>query len=136
MGAVIQTAVLWIASFVGTATTAADVARCESSHRFADAAVVLEVGRNRARLRGTTLLHELTRPRQFARGCPAAPRTWSPRHLVLGFQAALGRLDVPGWAREAVFYCSGRDRPACVARGSALVGRVEHEFWGPARRRR
>lgn len=136
MGPLIHAAVLWAGSLFATATTAADVARCESSRRFDDGAAVLQVAANRARRRGSSLIEELTRPGQFARGCPPAPRTWSPRHLVLGFQAALGRLDAPAWATRAVFYCSGRDRPACVARGSEPVGRIVHEFWGPARRRR
>lgn len=136
MAPLIHAAALWVGSLFATATTAADVARCESSQRFDDGAVVLQVGRNRARLRRTSLLVELTRPGQFALGCPTQPRTLSPRHLALGFQAALGRLDVPAWADGAFFYCSGRDMPACVARGSAQVGERAHRFFGPARRRR
>lgn len=116
-----------------TILTAADVARCESSHAFADGAAVLQVGLNRARRSGRTLLEELTRPRQFARGCPTAPRTWHPRHLVLGLQAATDSLDVPGWARRALHYTGPSDRAGMCQRWGMLSGpAIKHTFCIPA----
>ena len=111
-----------------TILTAADVARCESSHAFSDGAAVLQVGINRARRSGRSLLYELTRPRQFARGCPTAPRTWHPRHLVLGWQAATDSLDVPAWARRALHYCGRHDTTRCTERRGDVVGTLIHSF--------
>ena len=102
---------------------AASVARCESSAAYADGAAVLQVARNRGPLLG------LLAPRQFAWACPARPRSWSPRHVVLGLQAMAGTLDAPAWARRAWFYCSKSDLAACVARGGEQVGAVVHRFF-------
>lgn len=122
-----------LAHILLTILTAADVARCESSHAWADGAAVLQVARNRARRSGRPPLHELTRPAQFARGCPAAPRTWHPRHLVLGWQAVTGTLVVPAWARRALHYTGPHDRAGMCARWRVvLVGRVVHVFCGGA----
>ncbi len=116
-----------------TILTAADVARCESSHAFRDGAAVLQVGLNRARRSGRTLLEELTRPRQFARGCPTAPRTWHPRHMLLGLQAATDSLDVPAWARRALHYTGPSDRAGMCARWRVVpVGAIRHVFCAPA----
>jgi len=122
-----------LAYLCATVFTAADVARCESSHAWADGAAVLQVGLNRARRSGRTLLHELTRPAQFARGCPAAPRTWHPRHLVLGWQAVAGTLAVPAWARRAMHYTGPADRAGMCQRWRVVpAGKLVHVFCAPA----
>lgn len=123
----------WLAWLSATILTAADVARCESSHAFDDGAAVLQVARNRAARSGRSLLAELTRPHQFARGCPAAPRTWHPRHLLLGWQAAVGTLDVPAWARRALHYTGPADRAGMCQRWRMVPGpSIRHTFCIPA----
>lgn len=113
---------------VVTAFTAADVARCESSARLDDAAVVLQVARNRAREWRRPLLRVLTQPNQFARGCPSSIRTWSWRHLWLGLRAA--SMDVgPTWSMRALFYCGPSDGQSCWSRRAGPVGRVVHTYF-------
>lgn len=107
---------------------AASVARCESSARYDDGAVVLQTLRNRGGLL------EALRPHQFAVACPATLRTWSPRHVVLALQAAAGTLPVPDWARRAWHYTGRADRPGMCQRWRAeVVGRVVHTFCGRGR---
>ncbi len=127
-----MTALAWLAVTFATVFTAADVARCESSNAFADGAAVLQVAVNRARRSGRSLLEELTRPHQFARGCPTAPRTWHPRHLVLGLQAVTDSLDVPVWASRALHYTGPRDAAGMCQRWRVReVGRLAHSFCAP-----
>lgn len=110
---------------------AASTARCESSAHYADGAAVLQVARNRG-----PLLASLLRPHQFAVLCPASPRVWSPRHVVLGLQAMAGTLPVPEWARRAWHYTGHADRPGMCARwGARVVGRLTHTFCAASGRR-
>lgn len=117
-----------------TILISADVARCESGPRFDDGAVVLQTAVNRARLWGRPLLDVLRQPRQFARGCAWSPRTWSLRHVRLGIDAALWRLDAPPWAFKAVEYLGPSDSPELTATRGPLLGCIVHCFHGPRRR--
>lgn len=114
---------------------AADTACAESSLDYADGAVVLQVVRNRSRLneRGWrrydgTLWTALWSPYQHAHGC-----RWpiTMQHLRLGVQFVTDTLEVPDWARKAVYYCGKWDRHgACQARGGRVkLGRISHDFW-------
>ena len=120
-----------LAWLMTTAYTAADIARCESSHAWNDAAVVLQVVRNRAARTGRTLLEEMWAPRQFARGCPTESRPWHPRHLLLAWQAMTNTLPVPEWARRARHYTGPNDRQMMCPRWRVQpLGTIVHTFCG------
>jgi hypothetical protein len=112
---------------------AADTACAESGRDYRDGAAVLQVVRNRARSGwgryDGSLWGALWSRGQHAHGC-----RWplTVRHLALGWQFVAGSLDAPEWARDALWYCGGYDRPgACAARGGRRVlGRVVHTYWG------
>lgn len=130
MTAIAAAIALRVAALVQTVYVAADVARCESSARYDDGAVVLQTAANRARKWRRPLLSILLQRAQFAHGCPERPRTWSPRHLVLGIEAATGNLRVPTWARDAMLYCGPSDTPAaCQDLRRDPVGRVVHVYY-------
>lgn len=118
-------------SLLLSALLAADVARCESGHRFDDGAAVLQVALNRARAWRRPLISVLRQPHQFASGCPWAPRTWSVRHLRLGFAAAMGTLRAPAWASMAFEYLGPSDRAGLAATRGPVVGAIVHTFHGP-----
>lgn len=120
-----------LAAFPTTVIVAADVARCESSARLDDGAVVLQVALNRARAWRRPLLDVMTQPWQFARGCPVWPRMPSVGHLRLGVAAALGTLRVPAWARGAFEYLGPSDRGGLASTRGPVVGRIVHTFHGP-----
>lgn len=126
-----------LAIFQGLALVfgAADTACAESGRDYRDGAAVLQVVRTRAKLNRKgwarydgTLSTALWSPGQHAHGC-RWPLTW--RHVELGLRFVTDSLDVPEWARTAVYYCGRWDRPgACRARGGRrVVGRLAHEFW-------
>ena len=123
--------VTWL---VATALVAADVARCESGHRFDDGAAVLEVARTRARLWRRPLLSVLLQPWQHRHGCPTRPRTWHWRHLELGARAVTGQLQAPAFTRVALHYVGDYDVPDQCERWRAVpVGRVVHTYCAPVR---
>jgi hypothetical protein len=114
---------------------AADTACAESGRDYQDAAVVLQVVRNRAELwrKGWrrydgSLWGALWSPQQHAHGC-----RWpiTADHLQLGWQFITDTLDVPPWAKKALYYCGRWDAPgACEARGGRVwLGQLAHEYW-------
>lgn len=126
-----------LALFQGLALVlgAADTACAESGRDYRDGSAVLQVVRTRATLdrRGWarydgTLWTALWSPGQHAHGC-RWPLTW--RHVELGLRFVTDTLDVPEWARGALYYCGRYDRAgACQSRGGrSVVGRLAHEFW-------
>ena len=119
-----------LAEFPATVFVAANVARCESSARYDDGAVVLQTALNRARAWRRSLLGVLVQPRQFSWRCPVWPRTPALEHARLGLAAALGTLHAPPWARGAFEYLGPSDDPALASTRGAVVGRLLHTFHG------
>ena len=112
----------------------ADVARCESSARYDDGAVVLRVALNRARDWRRPLWRVLTQPRQFAHFCPLQARPFSWRHVQLGWAMARGTLQAPAWSLEARFYCGPSDtQERCHKRRYGAAGAIVHVFYRGSR---
>lgn len=128
-----------VAEFAVLVLGAADVACAESSSHYQDGAAVLQVVINRARSGwgryDGTLLDALFEPAQHAHGC-----RWpiTDEHLELGVQFATRTLDVPSWARRALWYCGPWDKAGlCESRCSSApceaVGGLAHTFYARPR---
>lgn len=134
---------LALVSWFATVFSAASTACAESGTNYADGAIVLHVVERRrtvsgwARYKGTTRLSALFVPRQHANRCRIGIRRG---HVELGVRYAAGMLEVPAWARTALFYCGKYDRPGqCESystrkTSTVLLGQVEHSFWGVQKR--
>lgn len=114
---------------------AADTACAESGRDYRDGEVVLQVVRTRANLHKKgwkrydgTLRTALWAKDQHAHGC-RWPLTW--QHVELGIRFVTNTLDVPPWAKKAMYYCGRWDRHgACKIRGGRRVlGKITHVFW-------